>query len=57
MVKLKALKLKSVKLDSDEADDCDCGNTLNIFDKFLVEDDDQIYVFCDKCGEIYKVKD
>jgi len=57
MVKLKELKLKSVKLETDEADDCDCGNTLNIFDKFIVKNDDQTYVFCDKCGEIYKVKD
>jgi uncharacterized protein with PIN domain len=58
MVKLKELKLKTVKLDTDEADDClKCGTPFNLFDKILVRDDHQEYVVCDKCGEIYKVKE
>jgi len=57
MVKLKELDLKTVRPDADETVDCICKNPIGPLEKLYIHKDNQIYLICPQCGEIYKVKD
>jgi len=58
MVKLKELDLKTVRPDADETVDCvGCKFPIGPLEKIYIHKDDQIYLVCPECGEIYKVKD
>jgi len=58
LVKLSDLKLKQVRPDADDTIDCEnCGTPVGTFDEVYVSKDDETYKICQKCGEIYKIKD
>ena len=58
MVKFKELDLKTLRPDADETVDCHgCKLPIGPFEKIYILKDDQVYLVCPDCGEIYKVKD
>jgi uncharacterized protein YbaR (Trm112 family) len=58
MVKLSELNLKTVKPDGDDTVDCpECKFPIGKFEEIYITKEDQTYMICPQCGEIYKVKD